>query len=80
MAAELDSSKIRDVAGVQDHLVQDHVRDLVPDPVVDRARAQGIIVVLDPDQGTVGATSRHLLFFSTVFFFGLFIDILILNL
>lgn len=78
MAAELDSSKIRDVAAVQDHLVQDHVRDLVPDPVVDRAPAQGIIVVLDPDQGTVGATSPIIFF--CCFFFCLFIDILILNL
>lgn len=46
MAAELDSSKINDVAVVQDHLVQDHVRDLVPDPVVGRAPAQGVAAVL----------------------------------
>lgn len=66
MAAELDSSKIRDAVVVQDHLVQDHARDLVHDPVVGRAPAQGIIVVLDPDQGTVGATLRHMLF---IYFF-----------
>lgn len=66
MAAELDSLKIRDAAVVQDHLVHDHAHDLVHDLVVGRARAQGIIVVLDPDQGTVGATLRHLLF---IFFF-----------
>lgn len=68
MVAELGSSKIRDAAVVQDHLVQDHARDLVRDLVVDRAPAQGIIVVLDPDQDIVGATLRHLLFFSNMIF------------
>lgn len=54
MVAELGSLKIRDAAVVQDHLVHDHAHDLVHDPVVGRARAQGIIVVLDPDQGLSG--------------------------
>jgi len=46
MAAELDSSKIRDAVVVQDHLVQDHARDLVHDPVVGRAPAQGAAAAL----------------------------------
>ena len=58
MAAGLDSSKTRDVVVVQDLLVRDRVPDHDLDRVVGRAPVQGIIVVLDPDQGTVGATLR----------------------
>lgn len=51
---ESDLLKIRDVVVAQDPQVRDqghgHDLDLVADP----APAQGIIVVLDPDQGTVG--------------------------
>lgn len=63
MAAGLDSSKIRDAAVAQDPLARDRAPDLDLDRAVDRAPVQGIIVVLDPDQGTVGATLRHLLCF-----------------
>lgn len=59
MAVESDSSKIKDVAVVQDRLARDRAPDLDLDRVVGRAPVQGIIVVLDPDQGTVGATLRH---------------------
>lgn len=50
----------------QDPQVRGHVHDLDPDLVVDHVPAQGIIVVLDPDQGTVGATLRHL--FSSIIY------------
>jgi len=63
MAGGLDLSRIRDAAVVQDPLVLDRVPDLDLDHVVDRAPVQGIIVVLDPDQGTVEATLCHLLCF-----------------
>lgn len=61
MVAGLDSSKIRDAAVVRDPLAQDRAPDLDLDRAVGRVLVQGIIVVLDPDQGTVGATLRHLL-------------------
>jgi hypothetical protein len=67
MDAELGSSKIRDAVVVPDPPVQDRVLVLDHDLVVVRAPAQGIIVVLDPDQGTVEATLCHLLFFSIHF-------------
>lgn len=55
MVAGLDSSKTRDAVVVQDPLARDHAPDLDLARVVGHAPVQGIIVVLDPDQGTVGA-------------------------
>lgn len=57
MDVESDLSRIRDEDVVQDPQVrdQDHGHDL--DLVADPAPAQGIIVVLDPDQGTVGGAA-----------------------
>lgn len=63
MVAGLDSSRTRDAAVGQDLLVRDRVPDLDLDHAVGRVPVQGIIVVLDPDQGTVGTTLRHLLCF-----------------
>lgn len=46
MAVGLDSSKIRDAAVDQDHLVRDRVLDLDLDHVVGRALVQEVAVVL----------------------------------
>lgn len=64
-----DSSKTRDVAVVRDHLARDHVHDLAPDLDAGHVPAQGILVVLDPAQGTVGATPCHLFIFLSWFTF-----------
>lgn len=69
MDAGLDSSRIRDAAVVRDPLARDRALDLDLDHVVGRAPVQGIIVVLDPDQGTVGATLRYLLFSIMVYLY-----------
>jgi hypothetical protein len=63
MAAGLDLLKTRDAVVVQDPLVRDRVPDLDLDRVVGRALVQGIIVVLDPAQGTIEATLHYLLCF-----------------
>lgn len=63
MDVESDLSKTRGAVVVQDLRVRDPDHDRALDLVADPAPAQGIIVVLEPDQGTVGGDTSLLLIF-----------------
>lgn len=57
-----DWSKTKDADVAQDRPARDQDRGLDQDHDADLAPAQGIIVVLEPDQGTVGGGSLQTFF------------------
>lgn len=67
-----DWPKTKDADAAQDRLARDQDHDLDQDHDADLARAQGIIVVLKPDHGTVGGGSLQT-FFTFMFIRSIFL-------